>query len=72
MLVSFRVSMVPPPPASPAARLDVFVIPGWAFYMFLAATIISLILTHLILAFHRSVTVPWFSEEEERWLKEKG
>lgn len=70
MLVSFHTSMVPK--ESPHSKMDVFVIPGWGFYIFLAATILSLVETHVILAFHRSVGPNGPSPEEEEMLEEKG
>lgn len=70
MLVSFHMTMVPK--ESPYSKMDIFVVPGWGFYVFLMATILSLILTHVILAFHRSCVSPGPSPEEENMLREKG
>ena len=56
MLTSFQVTLAPP--KVPGARLDVYVVPGWGFYTFLLATMLSLIITHVILAFHRASVQP--------------
>jgi len=58
--VAFRFHMAPEQIDS---RMDVFVDPKWGFYSFLGATMISLILTHTILAAHRKVIK---SEKEEK------
>eukprot|EP01126_Amoeba_proteus_P062631 TRINITY_DN8544_c0_g2_i11.p1 TRINITY_DN8544_c0_g2~~TRINITY_DN8544_c0_g2_i11.p1 ORF type:complete len:709 (-),score=113.77 TRINITY_DN8544_c0_g2_i11:67-2193(-) len=56
MLTSFHITLVPP--NSPHSYLDVFVVPGWGFYTFVMATIMSLIITHVGLAFHRRSLEP--------------
>eukprot|EP01127_Copromyxa_protea_P017743 TRINITY_DN5453_c0_g1_i1.p1 TRINITY_DN5453_c0_g1~~TRINITY_DN5453_c0_g1_i1.p1 ORF type:complete len:1061 (+),score=251.87 TRINITY_DN5453_c0_g1_i1:40-3222(+) len=70
MLVSFRVSLTPP--ESPHSTLDVIVFPQLGFHFFLGSTISSLILSHVILAFHRLSVDPSFTKEEEEYLSAKG
>jgi len=70
MLTSFRVSMVPP--KSPDSKLDIFVVPGWGFYTFLMATVLSLLLTHLVLAFHRQSQKPDRWDVAKEWLEKNG
>eukprot|EP01125_Pyxidicula_operculata_P019199 TRINITY_DN694_c1_g1_i1.p1 TRINITY_DN694_c1_g1~~TRINITY_DN694_c1_g1_i1.p1 ORF type:complete len:571 (-),score=154.12 TRINITY_DN694_c1_g1_i1:331-2043(-) len=38
------------------SALDVYVEPQWGFFLFLIATMSSLVMTHIILAFHRKVS----------------
>jgi hypothetical protein len=56
MLVAFRFRLSAP--AVSEVALDIFVQPHWGFYTFLAATMVSLILSHVILHFHRTSTPP--------------
>jgi len=60
MLVAFRFDMAPEQIES---RMDVYVSPKWGFYCFLFSTMLSLILTHTILAAHRKVIS---SEKKEK------
>jgi hypothetical protein len=57
MMVAFHFRIVPPvsphtPPGT--ARADAYVEPHWGFYSFLLATMLSLAITHIVLACHRS------------------
>jgi len=51
MLVGFRFQIVPP---VDAVRVDLYVQPYWGFYSFLAATVVSLVLSHVVLYYHRA------------------
>lgn len=53
MLVAFRFHLAVP--GTPHTSADVFVEPGVGIYTFVAATMLSLILSHLCLHFHRKV-----------------
>ena len=46
--------------SSPGTSIDVIVEPGFGFHSFLGATIMSLILSHIVLAFHRR-TLPYYN-----------
>jgi len=52
MIVAFRFQLAP---TEIHSKVDVYVLPAWGFYAFLLATMISLILTHIILAAHRKI-----------------
>eukprot|EP00759_Apiculatamorpha_spiralis_P003507 PhF_6_TR11673/c0_g1_i1/m.18889 len=51
MMVAFRFHVVVD--VDPGSTLDVFVTPRWGFYSFLLATIISLIISHVEMHYHR-------------------
>merc|ERR1712196_267607 len=61
MMVAFRFHIAVPPEhmdgffnfPSDLVALNVLVRPGWGFYGFLGATIMSLIVSHVCIAFHR-------------------
>jgi hypothetical protein len=62
MLVAFRFEMAPEQIDS---RMDVYVSPKWGFYCFLFSTMLSLVLTHTILAAHRKVIAAEKKEKKE-------
>ena len=51
MAVAFRFHLADP--HTPETQMDVFVAPDWGFHLFLIATIMTLIMSHILLAFHR-------------------
>eukprot|EP00468_Gymnochlora_sp_CCMP2014_P004522 CAMPEP_0167759172 /NCGR_PEP_ID=MMETSP0110_2-20121227/10872_1 /TAXON_ID=629695 /ORGANISM="Gymnochlora sp., Strain CCMP2014" /LENGTH=1283 /DNA_ID=CAMNT_0007645521 /DNA_START=139 /DNA_END=3990 /DNA_ORIENTATION=- len=62
MLVAFRFNISNPTSEIPVEffEVDVYVEPGLGFYLFLLATILSLLTTHVVLHYHR------FSQKSER------
>jgi hypothetical protein len=55
---NFRIELASAVQPQPPSTLDVFVNPGWGFFGFLLATMLSLVLCHGCVACHRAVSRP--------------